>query len=144
MTAARSALLSVVAATMEQKRMRGNCSSNSATPERSKCWSIIGHSTEFFEASTAPFRRVDVDLSSYLNCVEGVYRNRMCSDTGRTHFSATALDCVDPANMTFHAQGTSGRDSLHFGRTLRSIRIHCDVLRFWTSWRRLLVQHGLP
>ncbi|VDO23267.1 unnamed protein product [Heligmosomoides polygyrus] len=53
-------------------------------------------------------KRVDVDLSSYLNCVEGVYRNRMCSDTGRTHFSATALDCVDPANMTFHAQGTSG------------------------------------
>ncbi|VDO04575.1 unnamed protein product [Haemonchus placei] len=51
---------------------------------------------------------IDVDSSSYLTCTEGVYRQNRCSDNGRTHFSATAMECTDPATMTFHAQGTSG------------------------------------
>ncbi|EPB77276.1 Kunitz/Bovine pancreatic trypsin inhibitor domain protein [Ancylostoma ceylanicum] len=53
-------------------------------------------------------RKIDVESSSYLICSEGTYRQRQCSDDGRTHFSATTLECVDPATLTFHAQGTSG------------------------------------
>ncbi|VDM84459.1 unnamed protein product [Strongylus vulgaris] len=53
-------------------------------------------------------RKIDVEPSSYLACSEGVYRQQQCSDDGRLHFSATLLDCIDPAMFTFHAQGTSG------------------------------------
>ncbi|WKY03565.1 hypothetical protein Q1695_004932 [Nippostrongylus brasiliensis] len=60
------------------------------------------------EGQRTPFQVIDVDSASYLSCSNGTYRQTTCSDGDRTHFSAATLECVDPASMTFFAQGTSG------------------------------------
>ncbi|KAL6740242.1 hypothetical protein Aduo_013616 [Ancylostoma duodenale] len=76
------------------------------TPLSAKC---DGEQGKFlFQFCNPRTKKIDVESSSYLTCSEGVYRQRKCSDDGRTHFSATTLECVDPATLTFHAQGTSG------------------------------------
>ncbi|EYB89376.1 hypothetical protein Y032_0232g3024 [Ancylostoma ceylanicum] len=76
------------------------------TPLGAKC---DGENGKFlFQFCNPRTKKIDVESSSYLICSEGTYRQRQCSDDGRTHFSATTLECVDPATLTFHAQGTSG------------------------------------
>ncbi|CAD6192838.1 unnamed protein product [Caenorhabditis auriculariae] len=54
--------------------------------------------------------KIDVEPSSYLVCSSesGVWKQEVCSENGRAHFSASLKQCIDPATMIFHAQGTSG------------------------------------
>ncbi|PAV74633.1 hypothetical protein WR25_25636 isoform D [Diploscapter pachys] len=62
---------------------------------------------ELFMFCNPRSKKIDVDPSSYLYC-NMVWRQKSCSDDGRTHFSMLSKECIDPASMTYHAQGTSG------------------------------------
>ncbi|KAK6750060.1 hypothetical protein RB195_002199 [Necator americanus] len=75
-------------------------------PLRAKC---SGEDGKFpFQFCNPRTKKIDVDSSSYLLCSDGAFRQQQCSSDGKTHFSTTTLDCIDPVTLTFHAQGTSG------------------------------------
>ena len=79
-----------------------------------------------------------MEPSSYLICKGGKWSQESCSSDGHTHFSLTSFECIDPATMIFHAQGTSGNSAKP-----GPIERH-SLLRVRPGRRRLLLQHGLP
>uniref|UniRef100_A0A158PKP8 Kunitz/Bovine pancreatic trypsin inhibitor domain protein n=1 Tax=Angiostrongylus costaricensis TaxID=334426 RepID=A0A158PKP8_ANGCS len=75
-------------------------------------------------------KRIDVDTSSYLMCSDGIYRQKLCSNESLTHFSSSTLNCVDPASLNFHIQGTSGNaqdESVMFARSIQTVSAVCTA-----------------
>uniref|UniRef100_A0A158P937 Kunitz/Bovine pancreatic trypsin inhibitor domain protein n=1 Tax=Angiostrongylus cantonensis TaxID=6313 RepID=A0A158P937_ANGCA len=75
-------------------------------------------------------KRIDVDTSSYLMCSDGIYRQKLCSNESATHFSPSKLNCVDPASLNFHIQGTSGKaqdESVMFARSIQTVSAVCTA-----------------
>ncbi|CAP32591.2 Protein CBG13980 [Caenorhabditis briggsae] len=104
-------LLSIFGASgaLQECQLNELCSNCSLKAELStKCEKNPEIEKEAFLFCNPRTKKIDIEHSSYLTCTNGTWKQEICSEDGRVHFSLATRDCVDPAMQVFHSQGTSG------------------------------------